>query len=70
MIGDAPGDHRAAMANECLFFPIVPGHEEESWREFLEEGIGRFESGQFAGAYQQSLLERFDAVLPADPPWL
>jgi phosphoglycolate phosphatase-like HAD superfamily hydrolase len=28
MIGDAPGDHKAAKANAALFFPIVPGREE------------------------------------------
>ena len=25
MIGDAPGDYKAAVANNCLFFPINPG---------------------------------------------
>ena len=25
MIGDAPGDHKAAVANHALFFPINPG---------------------------------------------
>ena len=25
MIGDAPGDYKAAVANKCLFFPINPG---------------------------------------------
>ena len=31
MIGDAPGDFQAAQANNALFFPINPGHEEASW---------------------------------------
>jgi phosphoglycolate phosphatase-like HAD superfamily hydrolase len=31
MIGDALGDLVAARANCALFFPIVPGREEESW---------------------------------------
>ncbi|MBC7237969.1 MAG: HAD family hydrolase, partial [Chloroflexi bacterium] len=30
MIGDAPGDLRAARANKAFFYPINPGHEEES----------------------------------------
>ena len=30
MIGDAPGDYNAAVANDCLFFPINPGVEEAS----------------------------------------
>ena len=31
MIGDAPGDHKAAKANGVLFYPILPGNEEYSW---------------------------------------
>jgi phosphoglycolate phosphatase-like HAD superfamily hydrolase len=69
MIGDAPGDYKAAVANECLFFPINPGAEEASWRRLYDEGIARFFDGSFAGAYQQQLLEEFDAFLPERPPW-
>ena len=69
MIGDAPGDYKAARANNCLFFPINPGHEEESWQRFSEEGVDRFLSGQFAGEYQRALLEQFDKCLPERPPW-
>ena len=35
MIGDAPGDYKAAEANNCLFFPINPGAEEASWQRLL-----------------------------------
>jgi len=69
MIGDAPGDYKAAVANKALFFPINPGAEEASWKRFYEEGIERFFAGTFAGAYQQSLLEEFDSYLPERPPW-
>jgi phosphoglycolate phosphatase-like HAD superfamily hydrolase len=69
MIGDAPGDHQAAVANGALFFPINPGAEEASWRRCFEEGIERFLSGAFAGEYQESLLAEFDRYLPARPPW-
>lgn len=69
MIGDAPGDYRAAQANRCLFFPINPGDEESSWSRFAEEGVDRFLSGTFAGDYQQSLLDEFDRYLPSTPPW-
>ena len=70
MIGDAPGDYKAAVANRALFFPINPGEEEASWRRFYEEGIGRFLGGVFAGQYQQELLDEFEACLPEKPPWL
>ena len=69
MIGDAPGDHQAAVANHALFFPINPGAEETSWQRFYEEGIDRFLSGTFVGEYQASLLAEFDRYLPAHPPW-
>ena len=69
MIGDAPGDRKAAEANHCLFFPINPGQEEASWKRFLDEGIDKFLSGQFAGEYQAALVEEFESFLPEKPPW-
>jgi phosphoglycolate phosphatase-like HAD superfamily hydrolase len=69
MIGDAPGDYKAAVANDCLFFPINPGVEEASWRRLHDEGIPRFFEGSFAGAYQKQLLDEFDTFLPDRPPW-
>ncbi|MFP6604609.1 MAG: HAD hydrolase-like protein [Pirellulaceae bacterium] len=69
MIGDAPGDCRAAEANNCLFFPINPGEEEASWQRFLDEGIDKFLKQEFSGDYQQQLLAEFDSYLPAQPPW-
>lgn len=69
MIGDAPGDHKAAVANNCLFFPINPGHEEASWKRLLDEGIDRFYEGTFAGEYQEKLVAEFNKYLPASPPW-
>ncbi|MEN6459387.1 MAG: HAD hydrolase-like protein [Thermoguttaceae bacterium] len=69
MIGDAPGDHQAAVANQALFFPINPGAEEASWRRFFDEGIDRFLAGRFAGDYQTALLAEFERRLPKDPPW-
>ena len=69
MIGDAPGDYKAAVANKALFYPINPGAEEDSWRRLHDEGIDRFLSGTFAGEYQQALLDEFDSFLPENPPW-
>ncbi|MCA9270928.1 MAG: HAD family hydrolase [Planctomycetales bacterium] len=70
MIGDAPGDYRAAEANGCLFFPIIPGQETQSWAAFAAEGLPRFLSGQFAGEYHDRLVRQFLECLPAQPPWL
>ncbi|MEL6897864.1 MAG: HAD hydrolase-like protein [Planctomycetota bacterium] len=69
MIGDAPGDMRAAMANDCLFYPINPGHEEASWERFAGESVDKFLDGSFAGEYQQMLLDEFDSFLPEQPPF-
>lgn len=69
MIGDAPGDREAALANGALFYPIVPGDEMRSWRCFSKEGVKRFLQGTFAGEYEQGLLAVFDKSLPDTPPW-
>jgi len=69
MIGDAPGDMKAAKANNALFFPINPGDEESSWQRLLEEGLPRFFDGTYAGAYEAKLIETFDGYLPTVPPW-
>ncbi|HXN22135.1 MAG TPA: HAD hydrolase-like protein [Candidatus Dormibacteraeota bacterium] len=69
MIGDAPGDLQAARANNALFFPVNPGHEEESWKRFYEEGVHKFMANQFAGAYEARLIAEFEKLLPSIPPW-
>ncbi len=69
MVGDAPGDLKAAEANNALFMPIVPSNEEASWSKFATEGLDRFFNGTFAGEYQQELLSEFDKALPVDPEW-
>lgn len=69
MIGDAPGDMRAARANDALFYPINPGHEEASWDRFHQEAIHRFFEGTYSGAYEEALIADFKRLLPEIPPW-
>ncbi len=69
MIGDAPGDLKAAQANNALFYPIIPGQEEKAWKRFYQEGIDKFLSGDYKGDYEQSLIDEFDKSLPENPPW-
>jgi len=69
MIGDAPGDRKAAQANKSLFYPINPGHEEVSWQRFYEEGLHKLLAGEYAGAYEAGLIAEFEALLPEVPPW-
>lgn len=70
MVGDAPGDLKAARANNARFFPITPGLEDESWRRFHDEALERFLRGQYAGAYEEKLIEEFDRRLPEKPAWI
>ena len=69
MIGDAPGDMKAAQNVGALFYPINPGTEETSWERFFNESCDRFLNGTFAGTYQDELIAEFDTYLPEQPPW-
>ncbi len=68
MIGDAPGDWRAAQRARAWFFPIVPRQEVASWRQLHTEAFPLFQAGQFGQTYQQSLVSAFLQQLPAEPP--
>ncbi|MBR9802151.1 HAD family hydrolase [bacterium] len=69
MIGDAPGDMKAALAVGAFFYPINPGHEEASWERFNGEACDKFFAGEFGGDYQQKLIDEFEQYLPELPPW-
>lgn len=69
MIGDAPGDMKAAKAVGALFYPINPGREEQSWERFYKEACDKFLKGEYAGDYEKRLIAEFDEYLPELPPW-
>ncbi len=69
MIGDAPGDLKAAREAGALFYPINPGNEDASWERFCREGFARFLKGHFAGPYETTLIREFESLLPDTPPW-
>lgn len=69
MLGDAPGDQKAAKANNALFFPINPGSEEASWQRLHDEALARFFEGTYAGEYEAELIREFQACLPENPSW-
>jgi phosphoglycolate phosphatase-like HAD superfamily hydrolase len=69
MIGDAPGDLKAARTNNALFYPVNPVHEEESWQQFYDEAVHKFLAGQYAGNYENRLVAQFEKLLPEVPPW-
>jgi phosphoglycolate phosphatase-like HAD superfamily hydrolase len=69
MIGDAKGDLDAAINNNVLFYPIIPGKEDESWKYFLDDGLNRFINRTYRGTYEESLINEFLKSLPSAPPW-
>ena len=69
LIGDAPGDRKAAQAVNTFFYPINPGHEEASWKRLHDEAYDRFITGEFDAAYQEALIKEFEVLLPEIPPW-
>mgnify|MGYP006282930093 FL=1 len=69
MIGDAPGDWKAAEEAGALFYPINPGGEEASWERFLKEASEKFLEGRYAGDYEAQLIGEFESHLPEFPPW-
>jgi hypothetical protein len=52
-----------------LFYPINPGHEEQSWQRFYQEAADRFLAGTYKGAYEAALIAEFEQYLPETPPW-
>lgn len=69
MIGDAPGDFKAAKANNVLFYPINPGYENLSWKRFYDEAIQKFFALEYDGEYQDKLVAEFNDHLPENPNW-
>jgi len=69
MIGDAPGDLRAARANNLLFYPIIPGQEEQSWERFYNEIIDLFFAGKYTPQFETQLIDEFNSWLPEKPSW-
>ena len=69
MIGDAPGDMKAARSVGALFFPVNPGREDASWQRLHDEAFDRFLAGEYAGPYEAALIAEFEACLPENPPW-
>ncbi len=69
MIGDAPGDKEAAHRNEILFYPIRPGEEISSWKEFRSEMLIKYLQGEYDKDVEKIQIERFEKCLPEEPWW-
>lgn len=63
MVGDAPGDLEAAFKNGVLYYPILVGKEEFSWKRLTSEALDKFIRGNYKGEYQQKLIDEFNSNL-------
>lgn len=63
MLGDAPGDLRAAEINNVLFYPIIPSEEKESWQKFAEKAADKFFEGDYQGKLEKQLIKKFNFIL-------
>lgn len=59
MVGDAPGDQKAAEKNRVLYYPILVKREQYSWQRFVEEALPRFLEETYRGTYQEKVIEEF-----------
>lgn len=69
MIGDALGDLQAAREAGVLFFPILPGKEDDSWAHLTDEIYPTFLDGGYSGAKQDEAIAAFEDLLPEAPSW-
>lgn len=59
MCGDAPGDLKAAEQNGVYYYPILVRHEAESWKEFMEKGLGYLLNGSYGEGYLKMKIQEF-----------
>jgi len=72
MVGDSPTDLETAQAIGASFFPILPGHEFESWEKLCYEAWPIFATGNYTVEYQARLVNTFfirlsEAAKPQNP---
>ncbi|OPJ62523.1 HAD family hydrolase [Clostridium chromiireducens] len=63
MVGDAPGDLEAALKNGVLYYPILVGKEEFSWKRLATEAVPKLMDGSYKGEYQEKLIDEFNSSL-------
>lgn len=63
MIGDAPGDKKAAESNGVLYYPILVRQENKSWDIFITEALPKFLEETYEGSYQEQQNQKFEENL-------
>ena len=69
ILGDAPGDLKAARETGVRFYPIIPGQEAACWRRLLATDMDLFFQGDYHGKAELDRIGEFEAVLNDPPPW-
>lgn len=59
MIGDSPGDLKAAELNGVHFYPILVGREMQSWADLTETIADDFAHQAFTGEKETELIQAF-----------
>ncbi|MEX2606930.1 MAG: HAD hydrolase-like protein [Kiritimatiellia bacterium] len=68
LMGDSPGDLKAARECGVCFYPTLPGKESESWQHFVEEEFDRFLQRTYRGKVEQTHIAGFEHLLQDSPP--
>lgn len=68
MLGDAMGDRRASDQNDVTFYPIIPGVEVKSWKEFYEIAFTEFTNKNYDNN-NNKYYEMFTNKLLDKPNW-
>ena len=68
-VGDAASDLKAAQDNGVLFYPIVPGRENESWKTLGETVLDEFIGGSYAGERMEGCVSAFLSSLTDAETW-
>ena len=59
MLGDAKGDLEAAESHGMYFYPILSGHEDQSWLDFNNKYLKLFKDGHFNQYTHDTLKQIF-----------
>ncbi len=66
MVGDAPGDYDAAVGAGVMFYPIIPGKENESWDKLRNIYFDMFTSGKYDRDVETKLYKEFEEFLKGE----
>ena len=70
MIGDAPGDYKAAVGEQLPVLSDQPRRRRSELAATVRRRHRRASSkARSPATYQQQLLDEFDTFLPERPPW-